>query len=140
MFFYGFHAGRLYHSSTLHICMHAIHKRTSVHKVSDASQYLFIIQKRPNLAQNWHFRPNIGIFGPFDLIPDKKTMRTSCLGGFSIMWVPKLLLTPTKIRIFGPKTSKFGPKYAFLVILGQILPFFAHFIQCLTKNQCEQGA
>ena len=26
--------------------------------------------------------PNIGIFGPFDLIPDQKTMRTSCLGGF----------------------------------------------------------
>ena len=38
------------------------------------------------------------------------------------------------------KTSKIGPKYAFLVILGQILPFFAHFVQCPTKNQCEQGA
>ena len=35
----------------------------------------------------------------------------------------KLLLTPLKIRIFGPKTAKIGPKYAFLVILGQILPF-----------------
>ena len=56
------------------------------------------------------------------------------------MLVPKLLLTPIKIRIFGPKTAKFGPKSAFLVILGQILPIFAHFVQCLTKNQCEQGA
>ena len=93
----------------------------------------FRAQKRPNLAQNWHFGPNIGIFGPFDLMPDQKTMRKSCLGGF-------LLLTPIKIRIFGPKTAKFGPKYAFLVILGQILPFFAHFIQCPTKKQCEQGA
>ena len=37
------------------------------------------------------------------------------------MLVPKLLLTPIKIRIFGPKTAKFGPKYAFLVILGQVL-------------------
>ena len=46
---------------------------------------------------------------------------------FSVMLVPKLLLTPIKIRIFGPKTAKFGPKSAFLVILGQILPFFAHF-------------
>ena len=45
------------------------------------------------------------------------------------MLVPKLLLTPIKIRIFGPKTAKFGPKSAFLVILGQILPFFAHFVQ-----------
>jgi len=51
-----------------------------------------------------------------------------------------LLPTPIKIRIFGPKTAKFGPKSAFLVILGQILPFFAHFVQCPTKNQCELGA
>ena len=59
---------------------------------------------------------------------------------FSIMLVPKLLLTPKKIRLFGPKMAKFGPKSAFLVILGQILPFFAHFVQCPTKNQCELGA
>ena len=42
----------------------------------------FWAQKRPNLAKNWHFGPNIGIFGPFDLRPDQKTMRTNCLGGF----------------------------------------------------------
>ena len=54
---------------------------------------------------------------------------------FSVMLVPKLLLTPIKIRIFGPKTAKFGPKYAFLVILGQILAFLAHFIPCPTKKQ-----
>ena len=41
------------------------------------------------------------------------------------MWVPTLLLPPERIRIFGPKTTKFGPKLAFLVILGQALP--AHF-------------
>ena len=29
-------------------------------------------------------------------------MRIRCLGGFSVMWVPKLLLPPVKIRIFGP--------------------------------------
>ena len=39
-----------------------------------------------NLAQNWHFGPNISIFGPFDLMPDQKTMRTSCLGGFLLCW------------------------------------------------------
>ena len=32
----------------------------------------FLAQKRPNLAQNWHFWPNVGIFGPFDLMPDQK--------------------------------------------------------------------
>ena len=67
-------------------------------------------------------------------------MQISCLGGSTVMLVPKLLLTPIKIRIFGPKTAKFGPKYAFVVILGQILPFFAHVVHCLTKNKCEQGA
>ena len=40
----------------------------------------------------------------------------------------KLLLTPVKIMTFGPKTAKFNPKYAFLVVLGQILAFFAHFV------------
>ena len=44
-------------------------------------------KKRPNLAQNWHFGPNMGIFGPFDLIPNQKTMRTSCRGGFPIMYI-----------------------------------------------------
>ena len=42
-------------------------------------------QKRPNLAKNWHFWPNMGIFGPFNPMPDLKTNRTSCLGGFSVM-------------------------------------------------------
>ena len=146
--------------------------------------------------QIWLFWPNTGIFGPLDLLPDHKTMRTRCLGGFSVMWVaklllplkkirifgpktakfgsklaflakyghfwpiwsiarpknngdklswwfsvmlvPKLLLTPIKIRLFGPKTAKFGPKSAFLVILGQILPFFAHFVQWPTKNNVNK--
>ena len=52
---------------------------------------------------------------------------------FSVMLVPKLLLTPIKIRLFGPKMAKFGPKSAFLVILGQILPFFCTF--CLMTDQ-----
>ena len=38
------------------------------------------------------------------LTPDQKTMQTSCLGGFSIMWVPKLLLTPVKkLGFLAPK-------------------------------------
>ena len=36
-------------------------------------------------------------------MPDQKTMQIRCLGGFSVMWVPKLLLPPKRIRIFGPK-------------------------------------
>ena len=54
------------------------------------------------------------------------------------MLVPKLLLIPLKIRLFGPKMAKFGPKSAFLVILGQIMPFLAHFVQCLTKNNVNK--
>ena len=62
----------------------------------------FLAKKQQNLAQNWHFWSNMGIFGPFNLMPDQKASQTSCPGGFSVIWVPKLLLTPTKIRIFGP--------------------------------------
>ena len=40
---------------------------------------------------------------------------------------------------FWLKTAKFGPMYAFLVILGQIMAFSAHLIPCPAKKQCEQG-
>ena len=52
-------------------------------------------------------------------MPDQKTMWTRCLGGFSVMWVTKLLIFPVEIKIFCPKMTKFGPKLAFLVKLGQ---------------------
>ena len=54
------------------------------------------------------------------------------------MLVPKLLLTLIKIRIFGPKTAKFGPKYAFLVILGQILPFLHILSNARPKNNVNK--
>merc|ERR1711952_348719 len=142
----------------------------------------FWAQKRQKLAKNWHFGPNIGIFGPFDLMPDQKTMQTNCLGGFCYVgtktftyshknydfrpkngqiwskicifghfgpniaifctfcpmpdqknnvnkvprWVFRYVGNNTfnfssKNRIFCPKKSKFGPKMAFLFILGQAL-------------------
>ena len=40
------------------------------------------------------------------------------------MWVTKLLISQVKKRIFGPKTTKFGPKLAFLVDLGQAMQAF----------------
>ena len=46
-------------------------------------------------------------------MPDQKTMWTRCLGGFSVMWVTKLLISQVKKRIFCPKMTKFGPKLAF---------------------------
>ena len=54
------------------------------------------------------------------------------------MWVPKLLLTPLKIRISVPKTAKFGPKYALLVIFGQILAFFALFFNASPKTNVNK--
>ena len=40
------------------------------------------------------------------------------------MWVTKLLISLVKIRIFCPRATKFGPKLAFLVNLGQALPSY----------------
>ena len=37
------------------------------------------------------------------------------------MWVTKLLIFPVEIRIFCLKTTKFGPKLAFLVNLGRAM-------------------
>ena len=95
----------------------------------------FLAQKRPYLAQNWYFRPNIGMFGPFDTIPDQRAMQTSCLGSFSVIWVPKLLLTSARNWIFWPKNSQICPK---TVIFGQISAFFAHLIPCPTKSNANK--
>ena len=77
------------------------------------------------------------MFGPFDTIPDQRAMQTSCLGSFSVIWVPKLLLTSARNWIFWPKNGQIWPK---TVIFGQISAFFAHFIQCPTKKQFRQVA
>ena len=60
-------------------------------------------------------------------------MWTRCLGGFSVMWVTKLLISPVMIKIFYPKTTQFGTKLAFLVILGQIFVFLAHWGSSLSS-------
>ena len=41
------------------------------------------------------------------------------------MWVTKLLIFPVEISIFCPKTTKFGPKLAFLVNLGQAMQAYS---------------
>ena len=74
-------------------------------------------QKRPNLVKNvhfWSFWSFWSFFCPFCPMPDQKPMRTRRLGWFSVMWVAKLLISPVKFRIFCPRTTKFGPKFAFL--------------------------
>ena len=70
--------------------------------------------KRPNLVRIFgHFGLNIGIFGPFRPMPDQKTMRTRCPGVFSVMWLPKLLLSPIRIRIFAQKQPNLARKWHF---------------------------
>ena len=75
------------------------------------------------LAQSGQIWPKTGIFGQFDLLSDQKTMRTSCLGGFSIMWVPKRLLPPIEIRIFGQKTANLVRNMHFWSIWAKYLHF-----------------
>ena len=41
------------------------------------------------------------------------------------MWATKLLISPVKKRIFCPKTTKFGPKLAVLVNLGQAMQAYS---------------
>ena len=85
-------------------------------------------KKRPNLVQNLHFWSFWAKYCHFlhILSNDRpKTMCTRCLGEFSVMWVTKLLIFPVEIRIFCPKTTKFGPKLAFLVNLGQAMQAYS---------------
>ena len=76
--------------------------------------------KTAKFCPKWAFLAkygNMGIIGPFDLMPDQKTMRTSCLAGFLLCWYQNFYCLPPKNWIFGPKTAKFGPKTAFLANL-----------------------
>ena len=75
------------------------------------------------------------MFGPFDTIPDQRAMQTSCLGSFSVIWVPKLLLTSARNWIFWPKNGQIWPKTD---IFGQISAFFAHLVPCPTKNNANK--
>ena len=84
-----------------------------------------------NNSKNWIWGPKTAKFGPKLAFWAKyrhfwptwsnawpKNNADKLPKWFSVMLVPKLLLNPIKIRLFGPKTAKFGPKYAFLVILA----------------------
>merc|ERR1712020_298037 len=93
-------------------------------------------QKCRYLAQNASFGPNIGIFGPSDLMRDQKTMQTSCLDSFLLCWYQNFYLLPYKLGFLAQKRPNLVQNLHFLVILGQILPFFAHFVQCSTNQHC----
>ena len=69
----------------------------------------FLAQKRPNLAQYWHFWPYIGIFDPFGPMPERK--KNQCEQ--SAWAVFPTFASSRKNYDFWPKTAKFGPKYAF---------------------------
>ena len=58
-------------------------------------------------------------------MPDQKNNANKVPRCFSVMWVPKLLQSPVRIRIFCPKTAKYGPKLAFLVNLGQAMQAYS---------------
>ena len=46
-------------------------------------------------------------------MPDQKTMWTRCLGGFSVMWVTKLLISPVKKGFFAQKQPNFAWNWHF---------------------------
>ena len=68
------------------------------------------------------------------LCPHKKSMGMRCLVGFLICEYQNFCCLSEKLG-FCPKTATFGPKYAFLVILGQILALLIHLVLCPTKKQ-----
>ena len=50
------------------------------------------------------------------------------------MLVPKLLLTPLKIRIFGPKLAKIGPKWLKMTIFSKLLDKFSRISALIPFN------
>ena len=83
-------------------------------------------KKRPNLDQNWHFWPNIGIFGRLSLMPNQKTKQKSlvfllrgyqnfCFLPYELGFLAKNGKFWSTICIFG----HFGPN---IVIFGTFCP------------------
>ena len=77
---------------------------------------MFKNQKWPKLVQNlhfWSFWAKYCHFFTFCPIPDQNTIWTRCLGGFSIMWVTKLLISLVKIRIFAQERPNLAQSWHF---------------------------
>ena len=72
------------------------------------------------LAQIFYFMVHFGA------LPDHKTMGTRCLVGSLICEYQNFCSLSKKLG-FWPENGQIGTKYAFLVILGQILAFLVHF-------------
>ena len=56
----------------------------------------------------------VGLSDPFEAMPDYKNNANQVPKWFSDMWAPELLLPHKIIRMFGPKTTIYAPKYALL--------------------------
>merc|ERR1712173_327105 len=95
----------------------------------------FGAQKRPNLAQNWHFGPNIGIFGPLDIMPDQKTMRTSCQSGFLLCWYQNFYLLPQKLGILAQKRPNLVQNMHFWSFWAK----YCHFLHILSNDWPKIG-
>merc|ERR1711872_226308 len=91
----------------------------------------FRAQKRPNLAQNWHFGPNIGIFGPLDLMRDQKTMRTSCQSGFLLCWYQNFYLLPYKLGFLAKKRPNLVQNLHFWSFWAK----YCHFLHILSNTR-----
>ena len=65
-------------------------------------------------------------------MPDQKTMRRRCPGGFSVMWVTKRLISPVKKRDLLPKNDQIWPKIG---IFGQFGPGHAGIFGALLVGQ-----
>ena len=92
----------------------------------------------PKNGQNWLFWPNIGIIGPFGPVAKQKTMRTGCLGGFSVTWVPKLLLPLERIRILSPKRTNLYQNWHFLSFEAKYWHFWPNLSHVLPKYNANK--
>ena len=55
-------------------------------------------------------------------MPDQKPMWTRCLGGFSVMWVTKLLISPVKTGFFAQKRPNLAQNWHFCPLLTHLVP------------------
>ena len=100
--------------------------------------------QKVNLSVFGHLGPLLGPFAPYEqnsvlqrcFRARSKTMRTSCLGGLSIMWVPKLLLTPVKLGFLAQKLQNFAQNCFFLPTIGIFGPFGPMADQKTMRKRC----
>merc|ERR1711884_393145 len=94
-----------------------------------APKKLYLGPRTAKFCPNLAFWAKYRHFCPFDLMPDQKTMRTSCLSGFLLCWYQNFYLLPYKLGFLAQKRPNLVENLHFLSFWAK----YCHFLHILSN-------